>query len=132
MIRSLDLRILVLSGLLAAAPVAFGQSALPAYALSYSVTTGVTSVLADSSVITLPPGEVNTTATATITVLNQGLGTGALTGASVSGAGFQVTGLPALPASIPADRAFGSQSRLAPRRLALQPHCFASISPGGR
>ena len=44
--------------------------------------------------------DVNGTTTATINILNQGTGSGAVTAVSVTGAGFQVRSLAALPATV--------------------------------
>jgi len=70
----------------------------------------VTYALADGNVHPLPSGttigfpsvDINATTTATIAISNQGSGSGTVTGISISGAAFQLSGLPSLPATVPA------------------------------
>src|SRR5262249_54526274 len=58
--------------------------------------------LSTGSTINFAPVDVNTTATATITISNQGRGTGTVSGVFLAGTAFRLSGLPLLPATLPA------------------------------
>ncbi len=72
------------------------------FAVSYSLADGNVHSLSDGAVISFPSVDVNGITTASVTIVNQGTGAGTVTGISVSGAGFQLTGSPVFPATIPA------------------------------
>jgi hypothetical protein len=72
------------------------------FAISYTLADGNVHPLLSGTAISFPSVDINGTTTATITILNQGTGTGSVTGISVAGAGFQLSGLPLLPATVPA------------------------------
>jgi hypothetical protein len=76
----------------------------PSLALSYALADGIAHTLSDGSAITFPSVDINATTTATVTILNHGTGTGAVTGFSLAGSGFQLSGTPQLPASIAANQ----------------------------
>lgn len=58
--------------------------------------------LFDGSNLIFPSVDVNASATASVDVVNQGTAAGTVTGLSVSGTGFQLNGVPQLPANISA------------------------------
>ncbi len=79
-----------------------GTGTSPSFAVTYALSDGNTHVLPDGTAIAFPAVDINATTTATIDILNQGTGVGSVTGVSVAGTGFRVTGLPALPAAVAA------------------------------
>jgi len=79
-----------------------GSGTAPSLSATYTLADGNVHALTTGTTITFPSIDINASATATITIANQGSGSGTVTNISVSGAGFQPTGLPALPATIPA------------------------------
>src|SRR5262249_40274963 len=78
-----------------------GTATAPGLTASYSLADGNVYTLATGAVISFPMVDINGTTTATITISNQGTGTGGVTGISVAGTGFRLSGLPLLPATIP-------------------------------
>ena len=70
------------------------------FSVTYTLADGNTHNLANGSAIAFPAVDVNGSTTATISILNQGTGSGAVTAVSVTGAGFQVRSLAALPATV--------------------------------
>ena len=72
----------------------------PNFAVSYTLADGNVRPLSDGTAINFPSVDVNATTTATITILNQGTGASTVTGISVVGTGFQISGSPILPATI--------------------------------
>jgi len=78
-----------------------GSTTTPNFSLSYSLADSILHTLSTGTTISFPAIDINGSTTATITILNQG-GAGTVTGISVSGAGFQLTGVPLLPATVPA------------------------------
>lgn len=72
----------------------------PTLAVSYALADGIVHALSDGAAINFPAVDINATTTATITILNQGTGAGTLTGISLAGTGFQLSGAPQLPATI--------------------------------
>lgn len=79
-----------------------GSTSAPNLSASYTIGNSTSTSLSSGSVITFPAVDVNATSTATVTILNQGAGTGTINSISVSGTGFQISGAPPLPATIPA------------------------------
>ena len=79
-----------------------GTGTTATFAVSYTLSDGNIRPLSSGSVISFPSVDINASTTATITILNQGTGSGAVTGITVTGVGFQVSGLPLLPATVPA------------------------------
>ena len=71
-------------------------------AVSYTLADGNARTLSNGTTIVFPSIDINATTTATITIVNQGTGTGILNNISVTGAGFVITGSPVQPANIPA------------------------------
>jgi hypothetical protein len=69
---------------------------------TYTLADGVVHPLAEGSAISFPAVDINGNTTATIDIVNQGTGNGTITGISVSGAAFRVTGSPLLPATVAA------------------------------
>jgi hypothetical protein len=80
----------------------YGQTGSPNFVVSYNFSDGNLRALTDGTLISFPAVDVNTTATAVITVGNAGNAAGLFTSAVVSGNGFQVTGLPLMPATLAA------------------------------
>ena len=80
------------------------QGTQPALSITYTLANGNVLSLTAGTTITFPPVDINVTTTATITVSNQGTGSGTVTGISLTGSAFQLTGLPALPATIAANQ----------------------------
>lgn len=71
-------------------------------------------VVPDSGSIVFPATVVSTSTTLTLNVRNQGSGTGFLNGVTLTGEGFQLTGLPAFPASIVANQSLRFGLRFSP------------------
>jgi len=69
---------------------------------SYTLADGNVHALTSGSTIAFPSIDINASTGATVTITNQGNGAGTLTSVSVSGAPFQLNGLPSLPATIAA------------------------------
>lgn len=73
--------------------------AAPEYGLGYVIAPDNNfAPLHSGGSLTFPNTSVNGAVTATVVIANRGSGTGAVTGVSVTGAAFRLTGLPALPA----------------------------------
>ncbi|MBZ5621852.1 MAG: choice-of-anchor D domain-containing protein [Acidobacteriia bacterium] len=103
----------------------------PNFAVSYALADGNVRTLSDGTAINFPAVDVNATTTASITILNQGTGAGTVTGISVAGTGFQLTGSPLLPATVGA----GQNLRFGIVFSPTQPGSFTgtfNISLGGR
>jgi hypothetical protein len=76
----------------------------PTLSVSYALSDGIARTLSDGTAISFPPVDINATTTATVTILNQGTGAGTLTGISLAGSGFQLSGAPQTPTSIAANQ----------------------------
>jgi hypothetical protein len=76
------------------------------FALTYVLADGNTHVLTDSTAIPFPATDVNSTSTASITIINQGTASGTVNALTVSGAGFQVSNTTALPAPVGVGQTF--------------------------
>jgi ASPM-SPD-2-Hydin domain-containing protein len=77
------------------------QGTAPSFVLSYVLqsTLNVTPLQAGGT-ITFPPTQVNTIAQAALNVTNAGSGTGVVTGISITGSAFKLSGVPLLPTSV--------------------------------
>jgi hypothetical protein len=82
--------------------------------VSYTLADGNVHSLSDGSAISYPPVDVNGTSIATIDLVNQGTGSGSVTGVSVSGAAFRVASLAALPATVAAGQSLRFQILFSP------------------
>jgi hypothetical protein len=85
-----------------------GSGSSPNLAVFYTLADNNVHPLPDGTVINVPSVDINRSTTVTIDISNQGTGAGTVTGISLAGAGFQLTGLPPLPLTIGA----GQSSRL--------------------
>ena len=77
-----------------------GQS--PSFALSYILADGNIHGLSNGTAVAFPSVDVNSTTTGTISIINQGTGSGSVLSLAVTGAGFQLVNPTLLPASIDA------------------------------
>jgi len=77
-----------------------GIGTTPSFSVTYALSDGNVHNLTNGSAIAFPAVDVNGTATANITILNQGTGSGSVTGISVAGSGFSTRSLPALPTTL--------------------------------
>ena len=82
-----------------------GTAAEPNFTLSYAFADGNLHAISPGTLISFPAVDLNSTATATITISNQGTGSGTLNNVVLSGTGFQLSGLPLLPATVPPGQA---------------------------
>src|SRR5437870_6264624 len=95
--KSLTLIVTALAALAAATP-GLGQSPVAAaFTATYALADGNVHLLTDGAVLVFPTIDVNSTSTATIEILNQGTGSGIVSGVTLAGAGFRLGGLPLLP-----------------------------------
>jgi hypothetical protein len=75
----------------------------PSFVLSYVLTTDQNVVpLPPGGTISFPPTPVNTTAQAALNLTNNGSGPGVVTGLSITGTGFRITGRPLFPLTLAA------------------------------
>jgi hypothetical protein len=81
------------------------STSTPTLAVSYALADGIVHTLSDGAAINFPAVDINATTTATITILNQGTGAGTVTGISLAGGGFQLSGAPQPPVTIPSNQA---------------------------
>ena len=91
----------------------------PAFVTTYTLADGNTRPLFEGSTITFPLIDINTTATVVIDIVNQGTGPGSLTGLSVTGTGFRITGQPAIPTTIAAGQAARFQIVFSPAQAGV-------------
>jgi hypothetical protein len=77
-----------------------GSTADPTFAVYYALADANTRTLTDGSRLTFTPTTVNTSTTATVAIANNGAGPGDLVAVALTGAGFELQGLPAFPFSI--------------------------------
>jgi hypothetical protein len=87
------------------------------FTASYTLSDGNAHPLLNGALITFPLVDVNATSTAGIDIQNQGTGGATVTNVAVSGAGFQLSGLPLLPATVPAGQALHFSIVFAPTQL---------------
>jgi hypothetical protein len=76
-----------------------GQGTGPSYVYQATVGSAVTTI-ANNGTVTLPDTNVGSSTTATILIQNTGNGAGQVSSITVSGAGYQLTNLPSLPATV--------------------------------
>ena len=76
-----------------------GQGTGPSYVYQATVGSSVTPI-ANNGTVTLPDTNVGSSSTATILIQNTGNGAGPVSSITVSGAGYQLTNLPSLPATV--------------------------------
>jgi hypothetical protein len=79
----------------------FASTSSTTFNVVYTMSDGVARPLVEGTSVAFPSVDVNATGTAVIDIVNQGPGAGQVTGVSLSGTGFRVTGVPVLPATIP-------------------------------
>src|SRR5581483_7312667 len=91
-----------------------GTGTSPSFTLSYTLSDGNAHTLSAGSAIAFPSVDLNGTATAVIDIVNQGTGAGTVTGISVTGTGFRITGQPVLPATVAAGQAIRFQFVFSP------------------
>ena len=91
-----------------------GTGTAPNFTVTYTLSDGNAHTLSEGSAITFPAVDINGTATAVIDILNQGTGAGSVTGISVTGTGFRITGQPALPAAVAAGQGLRFQFVFSP------------------
>ncbi|MFN7923982.1 MAG: choice-of-anchor D domain-containing protein [Bryobacteraceae bacterium] len=77
-----------------------GRGVAPDFATSYAFPNGNQTTIAAGGTITFEQVTLNTTLTATFFINNRGTGPGTISGVTVTGNGFTVTGLPLLPAAV--------------------------------
>lgn len=77
-----------------------GTATTPSLSASYALADGNVHALSAGTVITFPAIDIGATATAAVTISNQGTGSGSVTNIAVAGSTFRLTGLPLLPASV--------------------------------
>ena len=94
-----------------------GTGTSSVFTVSYTLADGVARSLSDGTAIQFPPVDINGTATAAIDVLNQGTGTGAITGISITGNGFRLSNAPTLPTNLPAGQAAHFSFVFAPTQI---------------
>jgi hypothetical protein len=82
-----------------------GSGAAPNFVAQYTFADNNVHTLSNGATLSFPAVDINVATSATIQILNQGTGAGTVSGISVTGAGFQLNGLPSLPSTIA-----GSQS----------------------
>ena len=77
-----------------------GTGTSTAFTASYAFADGNVHPLSSGTAINFPSIDVNGTSTATVTILNQGTGAGTVTAITLTGTGYQLSGLPLLPATV--------------------------------
>lgn len=77
-----------------------GSTTSPSFTLTYALADSIIHALPSGTTINFPAIDINGTTTANITILNQGAGSGTVTAISLSGNGFQLTGVPLLPLTL--------------------------------
>ncbi len=109
---------------------ATGTASQPSFSATYTLANGNTYPLSAGATISFPAVDINVTSTATITVSNQG-GSGSVTAISVTGSAFQLSGLPALPATVPANQTLRFGIVFAPTQSGTFSGTFAISWTGG-
>lgn len=89
----------------------------PEFAFSYVPPGGNATALVTGGTVLFPATAVDATATATIVVANRGSGAGSVLSVGLSGAIFQLTGVPLLPATVEAGRDARFGVAFTPRQL---------------
>lgn len=91
-----------------------GAGAAPALVAQYALADNNAHNLVNGITINFPSVDINGNSSAVVQISNQGTGPGTLSSVSVSGTGFQLNGLPSLPATLPANQAFTFKLIFAP------------------
>jgi hypothetical protein len=102
----------------------------PTLGVSYALADGIVHSLSDGAAISFPAVDINTTTTATVTIVNQGTGSGSVSGIFVAGSGFQLTGVPQLPATIAANQSLRFGIVFAPSKSGNYTGSFRFDLPG--
>ena len=90
-------------GLVLAAGACTGSAQTQGLILSYIINpSGNQTAISDGQTLTFPPTNVGNTSSATLVVSNRGTASASLNSVAASGADFSLSGLPLLPATIPA------------------------------
>ena len=79
-----------------------GSTTTPNLSVTYALADGVANSLSNGTAIAFATVDINATSTATIEIANHGQGAGTVSAIAVSGAGFRLSGSPALPATVAA------------------------------
>ena len=82
-----------------------GTGAAPNMTAQYTLADNNTHALSSGGVLSFPSVDINANTSATVQILNQGTGAGTVSTIAISGAGFQLNGLPALPVTVAAGQA---------------------------
>jgi hypothetical protein len=107
-----------------------GTGASPNFTVTYTLADGNVHPLLNGSAIDFPSVDINGTATAAISILNQGTGAGSVTGILITGAGFRGALEPALPTTVAAGQGLTFQILFNPTQAGPFSGTF-SITLGG-
>ena len=107
-----------------------GTGIAPSLSASYTLSNGNVQPLSNGSSIAFPSVTVGSTTTAAIAIQNQGTGPGTVTGIAVTGTGFQLTGSPLLPATLPAGQTLVVDIVFAPPNAGSFTGTYAISLPG--
>jgi hypothetical protein len=102
----------------------------PNISAAYTLSDGISHPLSDGALITFPAVDINATTTATIDVANQGTGAVSITGISLSGTAFRLTGTPAFPATVNAGQSLRFGIVFAPTKAGTYTGTFRIDSAG--
>lgn len=108
-----------------------GTGTTPTFSATYTLANGNVYPLSTGTAITFPSVDINATTTAVITIANQGTGSGTVTGISITGSAFQLTGLPALPATVPAGQSVHFSIVFAPTQSGSSSGTYSITFSGG-
>jgi len=86
-----------------------GTGASPSFVVTYTLADGNVHPLVNGTAISFPSVDINGTATAAVSILNQGTGAGSVTAISVSGTGFRGASEPAPGATVAAGQSLTFQ-----------------------
>jgi hypothetical protein len=107
-----------------------GTGGSPSFTLTYTLAGGNAQTLLNGTAISFPSVDINGTATAAISILNQGTGAGSVTGISITGAGFRGASEPAPGTTVAAGASVGFQILFNPTQAGSFSGTF-SITLGG-
>jgi hypothetical protein len=124
-------RLFLLLALAAALPSAYSQTGSPNYVITYNFSDGNLRSVVDGTGITFPLIDINATSTAVMTVGNTGAAPGVFNSIVVTGDGFQVVGLPLMPAVAQAGQGIRFGITFTPSKSGTYRGSF-SIDVGGR
>lgn len=91
-----------------------GTGAAPNMTAQYMFADNNAHTLSSGVSLSFPSVDINASTGATVQILNQGTGAGTVSAISISGAGFQLNGVPALPATVAAGQAISFRVLFAP------------------